>query len=125
MEPESYQLFEDLLLTASPSGNEQTIQRLIHSRMRWYVPFLEPDVHGNLLLGTNTDAKLRVLLDGHCDQIGFIVKHICEDGFLFIEPVGGIDESVLLGTKLIVHSADGPIPGVFGKKAVHLQTDEE
>lgn len=125
MEPESHQFFEDLLLTASPSGNQQTIQRLIHSRMRWCVPFLEPDVYGNLVLGINTDAKFRVLLDGHCDQIGFIVKHISEDGFLFVETVGGIDESVLLGAKMIVHSIDGPLAGVLGKKTVHLQTDDQ
>lgn len=125
MEPESYQLFEDLLLTCSPSGNEQTIQRLIHSRMRWCVPFLEPDIYGNLLLGTNTEAQFRVLLDGHCDQIGFLVRHISEDGFLFVDQVGGIDETVLLGARLIVHSLDGPIPGVIGKKAIHLQTSEQ
>jgi tetrahedral aminopeptidase len=125
LEYDSFKFFEELLLTPSPSGNEQAIQRLINSRFGEYASLLEPDVHGNLLLGVNTQADFRVLLDGHCDQIGFTVKHISDDGFIFVEPLGGIDESVLLGTRVIIHSAEGPISGVFGKKAVHLQSNSE
>jgi tetrahedral aminopeptidase len=125
MERDSWQLLKDILLTPSPSGNEQDIQRLIHERMSACTQLIEPDVYGNLVMGVNTSAKFRVLLDGHCDQIGFTVKHISEDGFIFVEPLGGIDESVLLGTKVFIHSLDGPIQGVFGKKAVHLQSVSE
>lgn len=125
MNSDSISFLEELLRTPSPSGNEQQIQRVIHSHMHKYVSCIEPDVHGNLVLGINTDARFRVLLDGHCDQIGFLVKYISDDGFLFIETLGGIDESVLLGANVVVHSTEGPIEGVFGKKAIHLQSKSE
>jgi tetrahedral aminopeptidase len=125
MNQESREWLWDLLRTPSPSGAEQAIQHLIYDRMRPVVELCEPDVHGNLLLGTHTDARYRVLLDGHCDQIGFMVRYISDEGLLYIEALGGVDESVLLGARVVVHSADGPIPGVFGKKAVHLQSTSE
>jgi endoglucanase len=66
-----------------------------------------------------------VLIDGHCDQIGFTVKHIDVDGFIYVDTLGGIDAGVLLGQRVSIHSKDGPILGIFGKKAIHLQSKKE
>ena len=49
------------------------------------------DLHGNVIVVKNPDAPLRVMLAGHCDQIGLIVQHIDDDGFLYIQPIGGWD----------------------------------
>lgn len=125
MDQASREFLSALLLTPSPSGKEQPIQRLIQRHLKDDIELIEPDVHGNLLLGTNTKAKRRVLLDGHCDQIGFTVKHISPGGFIYVDPLGGVDESVLQGAKVVIHAADGPVAGVVGKKAVHLQSSSE
>jgi putative aminopeptidase FrvX len=118
-------LLDELLRTPSPSGREQDIQRLIASRMSDVAETIEPDVHGNLILGINTSAPRRVLLDGHCDQIGFSVRSIDSDGYLTVDTLGGIDESVLLGERITIHADSGPLLGVFGKKPVHLQKSKE
>src|SRR4051812_33143289 len=109
MDSSGREFLNELLLTPSPSGCEQSIQRLIHRRLSDVVDSIEPDLHGNLILGVNTKAKRRVLIDGHCDQIGFTVRHVDSFGYIYIDPLGGIDESVLLGERVTIHSRTGPL----------------
>lgn len=114
-----------LLETPSPSGAEQPIQRVVRDRLADVADEIETDLHGNLLLAINPGASRRVMLAGHCDQIGFMVKHVTKGGYVTVEPVGGVDESVLLGSHVTILACDGPVHGVIGKKPVHLQTSSE
>jgi endoglucanase len=83
------------------------------------------DSHGNVIAVKNPGAPLRVMLAGHCDQIGLIVQHVDDNGFLYVQPIGGWDPQQLIGQRLTVWSADGPVPGVIARKPIHLLTDEE
>src|SRR5207253_10369410 len=67
----------------------------------------------------------RILLDGHCDQIGLMVQHIDDNGFLYVQPIGGWDMQILLGQTLTVWSKEGPLAGVLSRRATHLLTNEE
>lgn len=125
MNPESKKFLFDLLTTASPTGYEQKIQKVIRKRMSSFADKIESDLHGNLLVEINPSAKRKVMLAGHCDQIGLMVKHISNEGFLYVSALGGIDVGVLPGTKVVVYAKDGPIVGVIGRKPIHLQTAEE
>ena len=125
MNTDSKKFLYRLLETASPSGFEGKIQKLVKSYMQPYAQEMRVDLHGNLIVGINTKAPKRVMLAGHCDQIGFMVKHISEQGFIYVDAVGGIDKGVLLGARVHIHTADGPIPGVFGRKPIHMQGAEE
>ena len=49
---------------------------------------IEPDVHGNLLMSLNPQAKRKLMLAGHCDQIGFLVKYISPQGFIYLDKLG-------------------------------------
>ena len=62
---------------------------------------------------------------GHIDEIGLIVTHVDDDGFLWFRAVGGWDAQVLVGQRLVVDTRAGPVTGVIGRKAVHLQREEE
>ena len=117
---ESRQFLENLLATASPSGFEAPIQRIIRDRMAPIADQVEVDIHGNLAAVYNPDAKIRVMLAGHCDQIGFMVTHIDDRGFIYIKAIGGIDASVLPGTALTILGREGHIPAIIGHKPVHL-----
>src|SRR5688500_9659374 len=119
------QFLYDLLRTPSPTGDEQPVQRKIRDRFKGIAHTIEPDVHGNLILGFNTRAKKKVMLAGHCDQIGFLVKHISPGGFIYLDKVGGTDSGVILGEHLIVHTKSGPIEGIIGRKPLHLQSSSE
>ena len=65
------------------------------------------------------------MLAGHCDQIGLIVQHIDDEGFLYIQPIGGWDPEVLIGQRMTVWTSGGPVFGVIARKPIHLLTEEE
>src|SRR3954466_9751504 len=121
----SREFLHELLLTPSPSGNEQQIQRLIRDRMQEVVQSCESDALGNLILGINTDKSKRVLLAGHCDQIAFIVKYISPGGYLYLDSVGGNDYGALISAHVTIHGREGPINGVVGRKPIYLQSNKE
>jgi endoglucanase len=125
MDTAGRQFLDELLMTASPTGAEQAIQRLIRDRMNDVAETVETDLHGNLILGINTSAPRRVMLAGHCDQLGFLIKYISNDGYLYLDTLGGHDYGVLLGAHLVIHGRNGPVIGIVGRKAIHLQSSKE
>jgi putative aminopeptidase FrvX len=67
----------------------------------------------------------RLLVIGHIDEIGLIVTHIDDDGFLWFAEIGGWDAQVLVGQRLRIATREGPLPGVVGRKPIHLLRDED
>lgn len=118
-------LLDELLLTPSPTGNERTIQRLIRERMRGVAQSIETDLHGNLIMGVHTDQKRRVMLAGHCDQLGFLVKYISPGGYITLDSLGGNDYGVLLGERITIYGRNGPVMGIVGRKPIHFQSMQE
>jgi endoglucanase len=119
------QFLTDLLKTPGTSGNEQNIQSVVRAFASSFASEVTTDVHGNLLATVNPKGSPTILLDAHCDQIGLIVRHIDSYGFLRVNPVGGWDVQILLGQRLLVHTASGPVPGVIARKPIHLLDPEE
>ena len=120
MKKDNYDFLNKLLLTPSPSGFETAIQKIVKKRVSKFSDEISVDVHGNLTACFNPKGKIRVMLAGHCDQIGMMVTHVSDNGFISINSIGGIDPSVLPGTNLVVHTESGPIEGVIGYPPVHL-----
>ena len=125
MNAESLAFLRRLLETPSPSGYERPVQDIVRKYVADFADRVTTDVHGNVIVARNPDAPLRVMYAGHCDQIGFLVQYIDEEGFLYFQPIGGWDPIVLVGQKLTVWTAGGPIAGVMARKPIHLLTDEE
>jgi endoglucanase len=65
------------------------------------------------------------VLDGHIDEIGLMVTYIDEEGYLYIDAIGGWDAQVLVGQRVHLSGRDGPVIGVIGKKPIHLMQGEE
>lgn len=93
--------------------------------MKAFADSIETDVHGNVTVALNPKATTRVMLAGHCDQIGLMVRHIDDKGFLYFGAIGGIDPSVLPGLNVIIHTKGGTVPGVIGRKPIHVMKPEE
>ena len=125
MPQKSKEFFKKLIQTPSPTGFEEKIQAVIRDYMTPHADSIETDVHGNVIVGKNVDAPLRVMLAGHCDQIGLLVNYIDSEGFLYVLQLGGWDPPMLLGQRVLVWSQNGPIPGIIGKKPIHLLTEDE
>jgi endoglucanase len=125
MERSALEFLKKLIETPSPSGFEQPAQKLVRDRLKDAADELRTDVHGNVIAVKNPDAPLRVMLAGHCDEIGLMITHIDDKGYLFFAAIGGIDPAVLAGQRVEIHDARGRVDGVIGRKAVHLMEAEE
>ena len=125
MYEQSFQFLKDLLQTPSPPGIEREIQNVVRA---WAGPLAQDvrtDMHGNVLAVVNPEGSPRIMLAGHCDQIALMVQHIDDNGFLYVQPIGGWDMQILLGQNLTVWTRQGGIAGVVSRKAPHLLTSEE
>jgi endoglucanase len=125
MDSEALAFFEHILETPSPSGYESRLQQLVRVRAAEFADDVTTDVHGNVIAVKNAGAPLRVMLAGHCDQIGLVVQYIDSDGFLYVLSLGGWDPQMLIGQRMVVLTDDGPVTGVIARKPIHLLTDEE
>jgi endoglucanase len=70
-------------------------------------------------------APRRLLVMGHIDEIGLIVTHIDDEGYLWFSGVGGWDAQILVGQRVVLDTRQGPLPGVVGKKPIHLLREED
>ncbi len=120
MNEKDYQFFKELDEAPSPSGFEQPAQRVIRKALESVADELRTDIMGNVIarIAGPADAR-RLMLAGHCDEIGFMIKYIDEHGFLFFAPIGGVDAHLVPGQRVNVHTAKGPVRGVVGKRPVH------
>jgi endoglucanase len=120
MNEQDFQFFKELVEAPSPSGFEQPAQRVIRTALADTVDELRTDVMGNVIARIKgPDGAPRLMLAGHCDEVGFMIKYIDEQGYLFFAPIGGVDAHLVPGQRVTVHTAGGPLPGVVGKRPIH------
>jgi putative aminopeptidase FrvX len=115
----------DLLDAVGPSGFEVPAARVWRAEAEALADSVETDVSGNTLATINLDGRPRVMLAGHIDEIGLQITHIDEDGFLYIDRIGGWDPQVLVGQRVKILGPPEGVAGVVGKKAIHLQKVDE
>ncbi len=125
MDPRALDFFRNILETPSPSGYERPVQDIVRAYTSEFADDVTTDVHGNVIAARNPGGAFRVMLAGHCDQIGFIVRFIDSEGFVYVQAIGGWDPQIIIGQKMTVWTKDGPVFGVIARKAIHLLTEEE
>src|SRR5665647_1355171 len=93
MNEHDYAFLKELVEAPSPSGFEQPVQRILRRELAAVVDGVRSDVLGNLIMCIDGrgPAPLKVMLAAHCDEIGFMVRYIDEQGFLWFAPIGGVD----------------------------------
>lgn len=122
-------LNEDFLrrLTQTPgiASREDEVRDIVAAELEPYVDSVTVDVMGNLIGITKGTGGPRVAVAAHMDEIGFLVRHIDDSGFLKLQKVGGFDPRVLVAQRVAVHTrSHGSHPGVLqpGSKPIHLQS---
>ena len=119
-------LLNKLLMTAAPSGYEGAAQVVFREHIAPYVASTETDTMGNVIaVKPGPEGCPKVMLTAHCDEIGFLVSNIDDNGFLYVQEIGGIDTELLPGRRVEIHTEKGIVNGIFGKKAIHLTRGEE
>lgn len=109
----------ELLTTPSPSGQEWLIQRKWIDYVKPFAHEIRTDMAGNAIGIINPDAPFKVLIAGHCDEIGLIVSKIDDNGFVYVDALGGISQKLAVGMKVDIWGYGGRVTGVIGANAQH------
>lgn len=117
-------LLDSLLRAIGPSSYERPAAEIWREAAREFAD-VRGDALGNSFATVNAGGGPRIALVGHIDEIGLVVKHVHSSGVLFVGEIGTWDPAVLVGQRVTVRTAAGPIPGVMGKAARHLLSEEE
>jgi endoglucanase len=121
---ESLTFLKKLLDTPGPSGFEGAPAKVWRDQARKFAT-VTGDVAGNSLAEVNGAGKPTVMLAGHIDEIGVIINYIDDQGYAYIQPIGGWDPQVLIGQRLRFIGRKGDAFGVVGKKPIHLIKQDE
>jgi putative aminopeptidase FrvX len=125
MRDQSLAFLRSLVEAPSPSGYEHHVAQLYRSYVEPLADAVSTDVHGNVTAVLNPSGSTRIMLAGHMDEIGFIVHYMGEEGLLYFSAIGGHDSVIPVGQTVWVHSRNGRVGGVVGRKAIHLMDPDE
>jgi putative aminopeptidase FrvX len=117
-----------LVEAPSPSGYEQPAAAVFREWLKPHADEIETNVMGSvhaLLKAKGKAAVPTVMLAGHIDEIGLMVNYISAEGFISCAGIGGVDANVLPGTRVNVHTRDGVLLGLIGRKPIHLLEEDE
>jgi putative aminopeptidase FrvX len=117
-------LLGELTETSGAPGHERRVRDVVRSHLPDDVDAVRTDAMGNLVATVegSENPDFEVLVPAHMDEIGFIVKHVHDDGFVQVDALGGWDPRILRAERATVHADDGDLPGVIGSPPPH--TDE-
>ena len=108
------------------SGDESAVADLIADELAGHHDLHESDPLGNhFFIRTGTPGAPTVMLCAHMDELGFIVQHVEDEGFVRIAPVGYHDDRMVIDQDLRIHGRKGPVDGVTGAKPAHVLPPEE
>ncbi|MBN1436314.1 MAG: M42 family metallopeptidase [Sedimentisphaerales bacterium] len=125
MHKDSESFLKDLLEAPSPSGYEAPAAAIWRERVKGHCDEMIADVHGNSIAVLNPKAKFKFMLAGHIDEIGLMVTHVDDKGYVYVAQIGGMDPSLLVGQRVKIMTAKGEVFGVVGRKAIHLMEPDE
>jgi tetrahedral aminopeptidase len=117
-------LFSEICKTPGAPGYEDRIREVVLREVKTLVDDVSVDNMGNVIAVKRGKADKRVMAAAHMDEIGFIVSHIDDKGFLRFHNLGGFDPKTLTAQRVIVHGTQDLV-GVMGSKPIHLMTAEE
>ncbi len=115
----------ELLEAKSPTGHEFAAQEVVDRHVAKVAKVYRKDRIGNRIAETEGKGGPTVLFAGHIDEIGLILSHVDERGYLYFDFLGGHDQVIPSGRRIHILTRNGPVLGITGKRAVHLMTPED
>lgn len=117
----SLQFLENYLNNASPTGFESEGQKLWMKYLTPYVDTFITDTYGTAVGIINPEAKYKVVIEGHSDEIAWYVNYITDDGLIYVIRNGGSDHQIAPSKRVNIHTKKGIVKGVFGWPAIHTR----
>lgn len=124
MRADSLTFLKSIVNAPSPSGYEEHAAKIYRDYTKKFADEVRTDSHGNCFAILHPRATTRIMLSGHLDEIGFLVKYISDDGLIYFTKVGGHDMTMAIGQHVWIHGKTR-VPGVIGRKPIHQLTPDE
>jgi putative aminopeptidase FrvX len=127
MMTEWFDLLRKLCATPGISGFEDEVASIVRTELERVVDNLEKDQMGNIFGFRKGSSKIgpTIMVTAPMDEVGLIVKHIEETGFLRVQRLGGVPEISLQGQRVVVCGTKGPVVGLVGLKPAHIMSESE
>jgi putative aminopeptidase FrvX len=119
------ELLTELTETSGVPGYEDRIRTIVRRELESTVDVVRSDSMGNVFGTIHGESEYSVAVAAHMDEIGFMVRHITDEGFLTIDALGGWDPRVLRAQRVTVHTENGDLPGIIGSTPPHTQSEED
>ena len=117
----SLDFMETYLNNTSPTGFESPGQKIWMDYVKPFVDDYIVDTYGSVAAVINPDAKYKVVLEAHADEISWFVHYITSDGFIYVRRNGGSDHQIAPSMRVNIHTDNGMVRGVFGWPAIHTR----
>jgi putative aminopeptidase FrvX len=125
MRPESFKFLENYLNNPSPTGFEKEGQKLWLEYIKPYIDSYFVDTYGTVVGVINPDAKYKVVIEAHADEISYFVNYITKEGYLYLRRNGGSDALVAPSKRVNIFGEKGIVKGIFGWPAIHVRKIEQ
>ena len=120
-----FDLLRELTETSGVPGYEDRIRGLVRREFEGVADSVRTDAMGNVVGTVEGDSDYSVAVAAHMDEIGFMVKHITDEGFLRVDTLGGWDPDVLRAQRVTVHAEESDLTGVIGSVPTHVKSDDD
>jgi endoglucanase len=125
MREPSLEFLKRLVNTPSPVGEEARGQRVWLDYAGRFADTTFSDAYGNCVAVLNKGGSPRLMLAAHADEIAMAVNYIADEGFIYVQKMGGVDAAITRAQRVIIHTRNGPVKGVVGNVAPHLKKEED
>ncbi|WP_224332432.1 M42 family metallopeptidase [Haloprofundus halobius] len=120
-----FELLRELTEASGVPGYEDRIREVVRRELEASTDRVTSDAMGNVVGTIDGESDYSVAIAAHMDEIGFMVRHITDEGFLQLDPLGGFDARVLRAQRVKVHTESGDLPGAIGSVPPHTLSDEQ
>ena len=121
----SISFLEKYLNNASPTGYESEGQNIWMDYLKPYVDTFTTDTYGSAVGVINPEAKFKVVIEGHSDEISWYVNYITDNGLIYVIRNGGSDHQIAPSKRVNIHTNKGIVKGVFGWPAIHTRKSDK
>lgn len=121
LNPGSKAFLYEYINNASPTGFESSGQKIWLNYIKPYIDDYLVDTYGTVVGVINPQAKYKVVIEAHADEISWFVHYITKDGFIYLRRNGGSDHQIAPSMRVLLHGSKGPVKGVFGWPAIHVR----
>ena len=125
MRPESFEFLQTYLNNPSPTGFEKEGQKLWLEYIKPYIDEYFVDTYGTVVGVINPEAKYKVVIEAHADEISYFVNYITKEGYLYLRRNGGSDPLVAPSKRVNIFGEKGIVKAVFGWPAIHVRKVEQ